>query len=248
MRNLVIDIGNTCSKIALFDDGRCTWKADTAALDVDDISRVANGEPHTEHAILGTSGDCPAQLAAVLCGRFSDMIFLNGRTPLPIRNCYQTPETLGSDRLATAVGAVALYPRQNLMVIDAGTAITADIITATGDYLGGAISPGLQMRFTALNRFTSRLPLLSPSDRPLPEVGRTTDEAIQLGVQRGVVAETEYAIAMSEKIHDNLMVIITGGDARFLAKRLKKQVFIIQELGLIGLDHILRYNLSKKTG
>ncbi|HKL32104.1 MAG TPA: type III pantothenate kinase, partial [Tangfeifania sp.] len=161
--------------------------------------------------------------------------------PLPIENLYQTKDTLGKDRIAAVVGAFDLYPNTNVLVIDAGTAITFDIINEQGQYLGGNISPGLEMRFKALNKFTGRLPLVRKNDFD-NLYGRTTEEAILAGVQHGIVFETDKAIETFKEFYNNLKVIITGGDAIFFDKKLKNSFFVHFNLTALGLNRILEHN------
>ena len=154
---------------------------------------------------------------------------------------YKTPETLGIARLAAVAGATALFPSENLLIIDAGTAITYEIITESNIYLGGNISPGMQMRFKALNQYTSRLPLCDPQVTD-NWIGKITQEAIVNGVIQGIVNEMEGYDSLMKKEFSKYKVIITGGDADFFAKKLKNPIFVNLNLVLNGLNRILEHN------
>ncbi len=156
-------------------------------------------------------------------------------------NCYKTPETLGKDRIAAAVGGFDLYPDTNLLIIDAGTAITYDIVNDKHQFLGGNISPGIEMRFKALHQFTGKLPLVKQQNFG-KLYGTSTEEAIRAGVQNGVVFEIDKAIDTFKEFYKNLKVIITGGDAEFFDKKLKNSFFVNFNLTALGLNRILEYN------
>ncbi len=167
-------------------------------------------------------------------------------TPTPVKNLYKTAHSLGSDRLAGAVGGNALFPDKNILIIDAGTCIKYNLVNAQNEYLGGAISEGLQMRFKAIHTFTSRLPLLEMDENFNELIGTTTNESILSGVQLGAVAEVEGFIAQYKQIYPDIMILITGGDVNFFEKRLKKPIFADSFLILKGLNAILEYNLNTK--
>lgn len=169
-------------------------------------------------------------------------LWLSNSTKIPLKNLYKTPQTLGVDRIAAAVGASILFPNQNCLVIDAGTAITYEFISEKNEYLGGNISPGLTMRFNALNHFTQKLPLCK-SQTNFKIIGTTSNEAIIAGVQNGILFEINgYIKKMQEKFR-NLKIILTGGDTLFFENNLKKTIFAQPDLVLIGLNGILQHNL-----
>jgi len=169
------------------------------------------------------------------------LLYLNAKTSLPIKNLYKTPKTLGKDRLAGVVGASFLYPTKSCLVIDAGTCITYDIITTEGDYLGGNIAPGIEMRFKAMHEFTAQLPLVKRRNYKAL-MGNTTISALQTGGALGAVMEMGGFIEAYRKKYAPLRVILTGGDAEFFANRLKTKIFVNQNLVLIGLNKILSHN------
>jgi type III pantothenate kinase len=152
---------------------------------------------------------------------------------------------LGRDRLAAAVGANELFPDQNLLIIDAGTAITYDLISENNEFLGGNISPGLEMRFKALNQFTGKLPLVDQADED-DLFGKTTTSAIRCGVQNGVLYEMDQTIELFNENYQNLQIIMTGGDSNFFDRKLNYTIFVHFNLTLIGLNRILEYNAKKK--
>lgn len=165
---------------------------------------------------------------------------LNHKTSLPIKNLYATPETLGKDRLAAAVGAAHLFPKKNVLVVDAGTALTYELVNADGEYVGGNISPGIDMRFRALHQLTGRLPLCRRTEG-YAAVGSDTQSAVVAGVLNGVLHEVEANIEQFSLKNPNLNVILTGGDADFFANKLKKPIFVVRDLVVIGLNRILEH-------
>jgi type III pantothenate kinase len=158
-------------------------------------------------------------------------------------NKYNTPETLGKDRLAGVVGAMQLMPASDILVIDAGTALTYDIVTSSGEYLGGAISPGITMRYKALHTFTNRLPLLDYND-DAQLIGYDTSSCIHSGVLNGAAAEMEGIIQQYRQIYPGLRIILTGGDQNYFDKRLKIKTFAAPNLVLEGLNLILDFNIG----
>jgi type III pantothenate kinase len=164
-------------------------------------------------------------------------------TSLPIINKYRTPETLGKDRLAGVVGAQHLLPACDILVIDAGTAITYDFITSSGEFIGGSISPGIAMRYKALNTYTDRLPLLNYYDNA-KLIGDDTSTSIFSGVLNGAVAEMEGIIQQYREVYPGIKIILTGGDHNYFDKRLKIKTFAAPNLVLEGLNLILDFNIE----
>lgn len=239
--NLVIDIGNTRTKFSVFNHGEEMISVPVDELLPSHIDVLLNEHPSINKAIISAVKDYSPELKSHLRQKLNFFVELNGETPLPIENCYQTKETLGKDRIAAAVGAFHLYPGKNVLVIDAGTAITYDFVNEKGQYLGGNISPGIEMRFKALNQFTGRLPLIEKKDFE-NLFGNTTEDAIRAGVQHGIVFEADKAIDTFKEFYRNLNVIITGGDANFFDKKLKNSFFVHFNLIAIGLNRILEHN------
>jgi len=241
--NLVIDIGNTRTKFSVFNRGEVLVTVPVDEFNLEHINILKDEYYGLNSAILSATKSYSTELKTALQNNFERFIELKADTPLPVKNLYETKETLGKDRLAAAVGAFDLYPERNCLVIDAGTAITFDIITEQKQYLGGNISPGIDMRFKALNEFTGNLPLVKQGDfKKL--YGTTTEEAIRAGVQNGVVFEVDRAIDAFKEFYKNLKVIITGGNAEFFDKKLKNSFFVHFNLTALGLNRILEYNLN----
>jgi type III pantothenate kinase len=243
MVTLCIDNGNTLTKLAIFKNNELIG---FRIIDANNIQIVAQliKEMSVEAVILSSVSIVPESLKEVIDNEIASVILLDHATLLPIENCYQTKETLGKDRLAAVVGGNYLYPETDLMIIDAGTAITYDILNKQNQYLGGNISPGLQMRFKALNHFTNKLPLLDPVEH-IPHFGRNTNEAILVGVQNGLLFEVERSIELYENLFPGLKVILTGGDAKFFENKLKNTIFVVSNLVMIGLNRILIYNMER---
>lgn len=244
MRYLCVDIGNSSIKIAFFTDRELSvqyhFDYTSAEEAVNCVQQYA--EP-VDGAILSSVGVIPQGMESAMKKCATHYVRLSSDTPLPIQNLYATPQTLGNDRLAAAVGASCLYPGTNVLVIDAGTALTFDFVNYQRQYLGGTISPGLQMRFDALHHYTQKLPLLSITDEDIPLYGASTVEAISAGVQHGFLGDVIYQIEQYRKQFDPLMVILTGGDSKKLLKQLNNHnnCFIFAEINLvsIGLQRIV---------
>ena len=240
--NLIIDIGNTRTKMGLFGKGKLIrkgvlekgWKLKDLKAFVADrgiknaaVSTVAGLEPNIEGFLK----------------RFNYYLKLSASTPLPIKNTYKSPKTLGKDRLAAVIGAHYLFPEKNCLVIDAGTCITYDFINADGVYLGGNISPGINMRLQAMHDYTARLPLVERS-RLVSPVGKDTKTSLLTGGQVGALLEMNGFIDLYTAKYGLLDVILTGGDADYFAKRLKTKIFVNSNLVLVGLNQILNYNVQ----
>ncbi len=239
--NLVIDIGNTRTKFSVFNRGEVLITVPVDELTKQHIEVLKKEYEELDRVIISATKDYPEELKTALQQNFKQFLELNETTPLPVKNGYKTKKTLGKDRIAAVVGAFDLYPETNVLVIDAGTAITYDIITEKHEYLGGNISPGIDMRFRALNEFTDKLPLVTQKECN-KLYGTSTENAIRAGVQNGVAFEVDKAIDTFKEFYNNLKVIITGGDAEFFEKKLKNSFFVHFNLIAMGLNRILEYN------
>lgn len=241
--NLAIDIGNSLSKAAVIEDGQVVdiFKAEIFTPDYL-LSKIFNRYPIKNGILISTRGN-EAGLVDFLCSKLDLFIRFDHTVPVPIRNGYATPETLGRDRLAAAVGAAALYPGCASLVVDFGTAITIDFVDETGKFRGGNISPGAAIRFRALHEFTGKLP-----HRALTEetelIGTSSKSAVESGVVNGIVYEIEGYIGELSKKFNDFRIIFTGGDGNFFAKRLNYPIFASQDLVLYGLNKILEYNAN----
>lgn len=238
--SLTLDQGNSSTKLVVYD-----WESrrelSSALLTPKSNIREAI-EGYNVRAAIGCSVAHNRTLSTLL-GTVNAPISmqLTPATPIPLVNLYESPETLGADRLAAAIGAAAISPGCDLLVADIGTASTFDLVSAAGEYLGGNISPGPGMRLRALNHYTARLPLVSGHGEEIPLVGRTTIEALRAGAMRGVVAELLYYSGYGHK----RKIILSGGWAPEIAALLPEDIeyMIAPHLVNFGLNHILHSNL-----
>jgi len=241
--NLAIDVGNTLAKAALFEQN--IFKRHIERLDEQALKDVLSQEK-IEKIIISSVNPYSETLANLIPNNI-DVITLNYLLPLPIRHLYQTPQTLGMDRVAAAIGATILYPSANRLIIDAGTCITYDFIDKQNVYHGGSISLGLQMRFRALHEFTAKLPLFSKDNFKEGNsfIGDSTETAMVSGVINGFSKEIEGFIGLYEEKFEDLQVVFCGGDAAFLSQRLQIKTVKMahqKDLLFIGLNTILLYN------
>ena len=194
--------------------------------------------PNLKKIILSSVGKLDEEVVNFIKSQFQTEI-IDHKSKFPFTNLYATPETLGIDRMVLAAGATLMYPNQNRLIIDAGTCITYDFVNAENQYLGGAISPGIKIRYKSLNNYTSKLPLLTLSE-DFEIIGNSTKSAIHSGVINGVIFEIEGFISQYSLKNQDLTIILTGGDAEFLAKRLKSTIFansnfLLESLNLLSL-------------
>ena len=239
---LVIDLGNSRAKTAVFNKNEIVTVFTIEDPSPDRLLSLGLDRFNMTAGIISSVSDNPESYMAA----FPELswIMLNAGTPLPIRNNYQTPETLGKDRLAGVVGGHLMKPGQDLLIIDAGTALTIDFISREGVYSGGSISPGLSMRFNALHTFTTRLPLLKYEEIDFL-TGRNTHQSILTGVINGMRAEIDGIIDLYRISCPDVSVILTGGDTYYFEKILKNNIFAFPNLVLTGLKLILDYNFEK---
>lgn len=244
--NLIIDIGNTLVKFAVFDGEQVVAQHCDEGFRPGAVDELLTAWPGIDRAIVASTRGRADEFVARLRGRVGCVLEFTPGVPVPLANAYLTPETLGRDRLAAAVGANVLYPARNVLVVDFGTAITIDWVSADATFRGGCISPGVQARFRSLHDYTASLPMCSATESE-ELAGLTTVDAIELGVMNGVAFEIEgYIRRMSEEISD-LCIIFTGGDAKFFVKRIKNAIFANCNLVFYGLNRILEYNASEEN-
>lgn len=236
--NLVVDSGNSAAKVGIFDDQKLIEKLTFPALDG---LRHFMQDVAIDNLII-SSVKADETLISSWGSKAKNIYVLSKGLPLPVKNLYKTPETLGMDRLAAVCGAHHLFPQSPCLVIDAGTCITYDFKDEGGHYHGGSISPGLNMRFKAVHTFTAKLPLLTPKSA-VKLIGDTTEGAIQSGVVNGLLMEIEGVIRQYQEYFPELHVILCGGDAGFFENQLKASIFASPELVLIGLNSILIHNV-----
>ena len=246
MKSLCIDAGNTFIKIALMEDGAILSLASYSLADTDGLLHYIISLPQVDACILSSVSIVNQGVVDVLVQKALHFMELTATTPVPIRNLYKTPETLGKDRLAAVIGAYALFPGKDILVMDAGTALTIDFIDKDGNYRGGNISPGLNMRFRALHECTQKLSLQAQTDDFLL-LGDSTESAIVSGVQIGMIFEMNYYINHFVKEFPQLVTILTGGDGIFFANKIKKRIFAESNLVVIGLENILKFNVYEQS-
>ena len=244
--NLVLDLGNSYGKIAVCEGSNVIEVAVYDKITSLEVSYFNTRYAGIKGVIVSSVVNDSREMIDYLGSLFSTCIELDHNTPIPIVNRYRTPETLGYDRIAAAVGAYTIYPGKTVLVIDAGTAITYDVVSSEGEYLGGNISPGMEIRFKSLNKYTNRLPHLErPDDKP-NLVGSSTREAIQAGIVNGILFEVDGFIGSISHDHPKLQVVLTGGDAKYFEGKLKSSIFVHLNLNLIGLNRILEHNAPEK--
>jgi type III pantothenate kinase len=242
--NLVIDVGNSFVKLAVFKEDVLKYKEFIKLENIiERLQALKDKFSSVDKAIVSSVGGLNSNDLSFINTHFN-LLVLNSKTKLPFINLYKTPDTLGVDRIALVSASVNLYPDSNVLIIDAGTCITYDFITRNNEYLGGAISPGLRIRYKSLNNLTANLPLLELS---FPEklIGDTTNHSIHSGVVYGVLNEIEGTIHRYSDKYPDLTIILTGGDANFLSKQLKSSIFANSNFLLEGLNYILQFNSNE---
>lgn len=239
--NLIIDIGNTSIKLAVFEQNKLleTRRCSVEKLPAE-VSNTCSQYSKIKQLLVSSVIEFSDRLFSEL-SQYGKVYVLHHKLKMPFKNLYTTPETLGLDRLALAAAATQQYPKTNSLIIDAGTCITYDFVDANANYFGGAISPGLQMRYKALHNQTAQLPSLQPSDLN-SYIGTTTETSIHSGVVYGIVQEIQGIISTYSSDYLDLTVILTGGDANFLLKQFKISIFANSNFLLEGLNFLLDYN------
>jgi len=235
--NLIIDIGNTRTKVAVFNNNVIN-KLQIFDSNTFDINKLLDNN-FSQPIILSS---VKSEIKSI--NSTSTTIFFDNKTPLPIKNDYKS-ETIGGDRLASAVGASTLFPNKDCLIIDLGSAITIDLLTKDQTFVGGNISVGMSLRFKTLYNYTEKLPLIEKSEL-VNLTSDTTEMAIRSGVIKGIVYELEGYINEYKKRYPEIKIILTGGDANFFEKQLKKRIFADENIVLKGLNRILEYNVDTK--
>ncbi len=242
--NLIIDVGNSKVKLAVFSKGKLMRKRSVDHAEMKQhVDELLQTFKSIDHVIFASVGKIRKKDVRFL-PKSLKLIILDERTKLPFKNKYKTPHTLGVDRLALVSASAIQFPDKNILIIDAGSCITYDFINTQNEYLGGAISPGIRMRYKALNNLTANLPLLS-TKLPRGLIGNSTENSIHSGVMNGILTELDGIINAYQKKYESLTVILTGGDAKLLSKRLKNSIFANSNFLLEGLNHILEFNKGR---
>jgi type III pantothenate kinase len=247
MKTLVLDIGNTNAKLATFNNElleeqwNIAMEEENAWNDILDKVRTSG----IKDLILSSTKQLTEQFLKDLKSSLATCLVLDSKTNIPITNKYSSPETLGVDRIAAAVGANAEFPNTNLILFDLGTCITMEFVNSANCYLGGYILPGYQMNFDAMHHFTDKLPALSIEEANGGfKIGDSSKASMQNGVEQFIIAGLEGIITKMENKYGMCRVILTGGDAKYFETKLKSEIFVHPNLVLKGLNKILTYNVS----
>ena len=238
---LAIDVGNTQIKLAVFEQNNIkiqkivslsSWKIEVQnILDFNDL---------IDNIVVSSVGHLDENEFKNITSK-AKLNFITANSKFPFINSYKTPSTLGADRMVLAAGATLLFPNKNRLVIDAGTCVTYDFVDSDNVYHGGAISPGIKLRYESLHNYTAKLPLLSP-EYPDEIIGNSTLQSIHSGIINGIIFEIDGFISSIMDNNDNFIIILTGGDAEFLAKRLKNTIFANPNFLLESLNQTFQYN------
>ena len=235
--NLIIDIGNNSAKFFLFNGEQMilhTRKSNSSFDVIDEWNRLYDIEKVIISSVIADSNELAKEISRLQC----PVVRFSNSTPTPLEIAYRTPETLGSDRIAAAVGAWSEAPNRNILVIDAGSAITVDFVSKDGKYNGGNIAPGIKMRLRALHEYTSRLPMVD-KEGDIPAIGYDTETAIRSGVINGICHEIDGYINEFKQKYCDVLVFLTGGDEKPLKNRVKNCIFADKYLVAKGLNRIL---------
>jgi len=239
--NLIIDVGNTLVKLAVFNNNVLEFKKSCIKADfLSVLNEVSVAYPSINDVIVSSVGNFSDGELSEIKNRYKVFV-LTHKDPIPFKNNYASPETLGVDRIALVSAAAIQFSNKNVLVIDAGSCITYDFINSENEYLGGAISPGLKMRYKALNLLTDKLPLLEPKTVD-DYMGDSTESSMHIGVIKGALNEIEGFISSYKDDYKELTIILTGGDANYLLDSLKNDIFATSNFLLEGLNYILEYN------
>jgi type III pantothenate kinase len=237
--NVTVDFGNTTAKVGIFKDdileARLFFHHPKELKEY--LSQVS------AENIIASSVSIPAAEILTWCAASGRKITLSSALPLPVKILYETPLTLGVDRIAAVCGALDLYPGQNTLVIDAGTCVNYEFLDASRRYHGGAISPGITMRFEAMNYYTARLPLAKAIEN-VGLIGTSTETCLQSGVINGIRAEVSGIIQKYRQGYPDVKILLCGGDAHYFENPADEFTQIVPDIVLIGLHRILKYSIS----
>ena len=246
---LAVDVGNTKIKVAVFEGSNLIERFDFYSSELQkQIEFTLNKYQSISDLVVASVGNIPKE-AFLVFEKQLNVHIITHKTTFPFYNKYETPHSLGIDRMVLASGAVLNFPKQNRLVIDAGTCITYDFIDENDNYLGGAISPGIRLRYESLHNYTAKLPLLSlelfeeqsKNSEQHEFIGNSTSNSIHFGVLNGVQNEIEGFIAQYQRVYPKFIIILTGGDTEFLAKRLKNTIFANSNFLLESLNQTFQY-------
>jgi type III pantothenate kinase len=237
--NLVLDVGNSLLKIALFEKSELIQKfkfSENYRRNIEDII----SKYKVTHSIISNVGRIDDSIINIL-KESTNLLLVSNQLKIPFKNLYKSKNTLGQDRLALVSAAAFNFPNENVLIVDIGSCITYDFKNNNNEYLGGGISPGISMRFKSLNTFTSNLPLID-FDSIYQLIGNNTKNSITSGVVNGTISEINGIIQQYREEFKNIRIILTGGDSNFLLKRIKNTIFADRNFLLIGLNKLLEDN------
>ena len=239
--NLCIDLGNTHAKAGLFHENELLETQERLTFEE---LRAYVGRVRPRRLMVASVVRTEAELRETFAETVPELFLLTPQLPVPLTKAYDTPETLGADRVAAAVGARVVRPADDCLVIDLGTCITYDFVDRRDVFHGGLISPGLRMRFRAMHSFTQRLPDIVADGVIPPLIGKNTRHAMQSGVMNGLVAELNGIVAQYQTLVPDFQTVMCGGDARFFESSFQTPIFVVPELVLVGLNRILQHNVQ----
>lgn len=239
--NLVLDIGNTRVKAALFEKEQILSTLHFNLSFPDPLQELILGKPVKQAIYSSVVKELPGFISVLLEG--IPCLEFDANTPVPIQNKYESASTLGSDRLAAAIGGWKHFPGTDLLIIDTGTCIKYNFVTKAGEYLGGAISPGIDMRLKAMHAFTGRLPLVRADYDFNTLIGTSTGDSLLSGVLNGALDEVDGMINRYRTQYNDLKIVLTGGNYHFFEKQLKNRIFALPNIVLEGLNEIIAYNV-----
>lgn len=239
--DLVLDVGNTRTKAALYQGETVLDRAVLSTGDMDAVGRFLGGRT-IGHIAFGSTA-APDESYIQRLGAMAPLVLLTGASPSPLGISYGTPHSLGADRLANAVAVLRRFPGRAALAVDLGTCITYDLVGADGVYRGGAISPGLHMRARAMHAYSARLPLVEPPEAPAL-VGTTTETSLAAGIHFGILGELQGYVRQLRKEADDLAVVLTGGDAPRFVRGMESGIFALPLLTLEGYHALLQHHLT----
>jgi len=249
LTHLVVDAGNTSIKAGLFSGNQLIAKTSFRGKSYSPLAeflKIQAEQPTTGILSSVRKEDSSLPLSDFIQNLgISKLLEIRSGVRLPIKILYKTPETLGNDRLANACGAASIFPDKNILIIDTGTCIKYDVVRKDAVYPGGAISPGLRMRYKSLSMFTGKLPYFKPDDDEIELTGTSTEGSIRSGVENGIISEIDAMTDKFSEIYSDIKVVLTGGDShRFINKLKKSGIFAEDDLTLKGLNVILNLNVT----
>ena len=242
--NLIIDVGNTFIKLAVFKKNQLIVKTSTSKEKFfEDFERISKDYPALSQVIISAVGVFSEEDLLRIKNKYPT-ILVSSKTNIPFKNTYKTPLTLGGDRIALVTAAAINYPTKNVLIIDVGSCVTLDFKNSKNEYLGGSISPGIDFRYRSLHDYTKKLPLLE-AQKTLNNMGTSSKSSIHTGVNQGITYEIDGFIDAYKEKYKELTVILTGGGAQYLLDSLKNGIFARSNFLLEGLNYLVQNNENK---